>query len=84
MRPVSRRSVLVAMSGATASVAALLARPAGAEQSHMKAALDALQEARKELLAAGSSKGGHRAKALDYVKKAMVQVEKGIEYDRRN
>jgi hypothetical protein len=51
-----------------------------AAQSHMKAALNALKNARSELQMANSNKGGHRAKAIDLVNKAITEVQRGIEY----
>jgi hypothetical protein len=51
-----------------------------AGQSHMKAALNALRNARSELQMASANKGGHRAKAIDLVNKAITEVNKGIEY----
>ena len=55
-----------------------------ADQPHMQAALDRLQEAKHELDAADADKGGHRTKALQLVREAIAQVEKGIEYDRHH
>ena len=55
---------------------------AGFDQPHMQAALDNLQSARSNLEAATEDKGGHRAKAIDFVNKAIEEVRKGIEYDR--
>jgi hypothetical protein len=51
-----------------------------ADQPHMRAALNALRNARSELQRASSNKGGHRAKAIDLVNQAITQVEKGIAY----
>jgi hypothetical protein len=51
-----------------------------AGQSHMTAALNALRNARSELQMASANKGGHRAKAIDLVNKAITEVNKGIEY----
>lgn len=53
-----------------------------ADQPRMKEALDLLRSARNHLNNATADKGGHRAKAIDYVDRAIDQVEKGIEYDR--
>ena len=53
-----------------------------ADQPRMKEALEFLRSARNHLENATADKGGHRAKALDYVDRAIDQVEKGIEYDR--
>lgn len=51
-----------------------------ADQPHMRAALNALRTARNELQIASTNKGGHRAKAMDLIDKAIVEVRKGIEY----
>ena len=51
-----------------------------ADQPHMRAALNALRNARSELQIASANKGGHRAKAIDLVNQAIRQVEKGIAY----
>ena len=53
-----------------------------ADQPHMRAALNALRNARNELQIASANKGGHRAKAIDLVNQAITQVEKGIAYAR--
>jgi hypothetical protein len=53
---------------------------ATARQNHMYAALDSLQTAKSELQAAESNKGGHRARALDYVNSAIDEVHAGINY----
>jgi hypothetical protein len=55
-----------------------------ADQPHMQAALDHLKAAKTELEKADEDKGGHRVKALRLVNDAMVQVEKGISFDRRH
>jgi len=54
------------------------------DQPFMKKAKDNLQQAKNNLQNATPDKGGHRNKALDLVKDAIDQVEKGIAYDRRN
>jgi uncharacterized membrane protein (DUF106 family) len=55
---------------------------AGIDQPRMQAARDLLKSARDNLNAATEDKGGHRVKAVEYVNKAIDEVEKGIEYDR--
>jgi hypothetical protein len=52
------------------------------DQPHMQTALLALESARNNLEHATSDKGGHRAKAIDYVKDAISEVKKGIEAGR--
>lgn len=59
------------------------ARFAGApDQPNMTSALAALESAKNNLERATSDKGGHRAKALDFVKAAIDQVKKGIDAAR--
>ncbi|MEA2205674.1 MAG: hypothetical protein QOE77_2450 [Blastocatellia bacterium] len=48
------------------------------DQPHMQAALNHLMDAQRNLQAATSDKGGHRQKALEYVGKAINEVNKGI------
>jgi hypothetical protein len=52
------------------------------DQPHMQNALTALENAKTNLQNATSDKGGHRVKALDYVKSAIDEVKKGIEAGR--
>jgi len=52
-------------------------------QPHMHAALSALKTARQQLEKASPDKGGHRVKALALVKDAIVEVEKGINFDNK-
>ncbi|MGZ8843658.1 MAG: hypothetical protein ACXW18_08345 [Pyrinomonadaceae bacterium] len=52
---------------------------AAPDQPHMQAALNALENAKDSLNKATADKGGHRAKAIDYVKDAIDEVKKGIE-----
>jgi len=49
-----------------------------AAQPHMEAALNALLTAQSELKVGEHNKGGHRAKALDLVNRAIEQVRLGI------
>lgn len=55
---------------------------ASPDQPHMQTALVALESAKNNLQQATSDKGGHRAKAIDYVKDAIDEVKKGIEAGR--
>jgi len=48
------------------------------DQPHMQAALDALNSARDNLDKANPDKGGHRAKAIEYVRAAIDEVKMGI------
>lgn len=52
------------------------------DQPHMQTALIALESARNNLDRATADKGGHRAKAIDYVKDAISEVKKGIDAGR--
>ena len=52
------------------------------DQPHMQAALNALENAKDNLNRATTDKGGHRNKALDYVKNAISEVKKGIDAGR--
>jgi len=52
---------------------------AAPDQPHMTAALAALQSAKNNLDQATNDKGGHRGKAIDLVKDAIDEVNKGIE-----
>ena len=54
------------------------------DQPYMKAARADLNSARKELLRATSNKEGHRTKALEYVNKAISEVNAGIVFDRKH
>jgi hypothetical protein len=84
MRHVTRRQALIAASLGGALAAAIQPTSVRADQPHMHAALDALRTAEQQLKEAVPDKGGHRVKALQLVKDAIIQVEKGIEYDRRH
>ena len=84
MKDFSRRSVLSTILPAAVLAVVLPGRAKAADQPHMQAALDALKNARRELEAATTDKGGHRAKALTLVNDAIAQVQKGIAFDRRN
>jgi len=55
-----------------------------ADQPHMQAALDHLKAAKADLEKADTDKGGHRNKAIRLVNDAIVQVEKGIVFDRHH
>jgi hypothetical protein len=55
-----------------------------AKQPMMADALSHLRAAEKSLLAADADKGGHRRAALDFTRKAIDQVEKGMRFDRRH
>jgi len=52
------------------------------DQPHMQNALSALESAKDSLNRATTDKGGHRNKAIDYVKDAISEVKKGIDAGR--
>ncbi|HKP46144.1 MAG TPA: hypothetical protein VJT50_06050 [Pyrinomonadaceae bacterium] len=52
---------------------------ATADQPHMQRALDLLRDAKSNLDAATSDKGGHRVRAIGYVNDAIDEVKKGID-----
>jgi hypothetical protein len=54
------------------------------DQPNMVAARADLNIAKRELMVATHNKGGHRAKAIEYINAAIVQINKGIAYSRRN
>lgn len=58
--------------------------PVSSDQPWMQRAKDNLQQALGNLNKATADKGGHRNKAIDLVKDAIEQVNKGIAFDRRN
>ncbi len=76
---VSRRQVVGVM-----ALSALAGQRVQAQQPHMQAAKDNLQEALRHLEQATSDKGGHRVAAIKAAKDALDHVEKGIRFDRRN
>ena len=84
MNRLSRRSVLSAALSLPLTGLVLTRQVRAADQPRMQAALQALKTARQELQAATADKGGHRVKALKLVNDAIIQVEKGIEFDRKN
>jgi hypothetical protein len=53
-------------------------QPAAVDQPNMRAALEHLQDARRNLQSASADKGGHRQNALDLVSRAIDEVNRGI------
>jgi len=51
---------------------------AGFDQPNMRAALDHLNDAKRNLEAATADKGGHRAKAMNALENAISEVKAGI------
>ena len=54
------------------------------DQPNMVAARADLNIAKRELMVAEHNKGGHRAKAIEYVNAAIVEINKGITYARKH
>jgi hypothetical protein len=69
---------IVMLGAAAASL--LLASVAGADQAKMREALGELRQARELLGMAADDKGGHRARAIELVDKAMDEVRQGIDF----
>ena len=65
-------------------VGGLLAGIAVADQPHMQSARHHLEQARDELKEADKDKGGHREKAIDYVRRAMDECDAGMRFDREH
>lgn len=65
-------------------VGAVFASASAVDQPFMQKARTNLQGAKAELLAAEHNKGGHRAKALEFVNAAIAEVNQGIRFDRRH
>lgn len=74
---------LVRILAATAMLATTCL-PAVADQPRMEEALAHLERAREALRHASSDKGGNRADAVRAVEKAITEVKRGIEYDRKH
>jgi len=67
-----------------AAAALVIAMPSEAAQPHMEAALASLENAKSELQKATADKGGHRAKAMQSVDRAIADVKAGIAWDRKH
>ena len=53
-------------------------------QPEMRAAMEHLREAQKNLEGASRDKGGHRAKALEHIRQAIEEVDLGIRWDNEH
>lgn len=69
---------------AVAFVLGGLTQRAFADQPKMEEALTHLRYALAALKTATHDKGGHRAKAVELTQKAIDEVNKGIEFDRKH
>jgi hypothetical protein len=83
--PVTRRSAITTIGLAGLALPGLLEcqpnpAPAPEQQPHMRAALDALRNAKRHLELAEADKGGHRVKAVELVNGAITETEAGIAY----
>jgi hypothetical protein len=79
-----RRSLLRVLVLVTVLALGFIAGQLSAAQPQMQAALRHLRSAKADLNRATADKGGHRARAIDLVNEAIVEVERGINYDRRH
>ena len=82
---VTRRSAIATIGLAGLGLPGLLEgqpnpAPARQQQPHMRAALDALRNAKRHLELAQADKGGHRVKAVELVNGAIAETEAGIAY----
>ena len=73
-------AALLAASISTGAVSSVFADP----QPKMREALDLLRNAATALAEGAHDKGGHRAKALELTRGAIVQVEQGIKFDNQH
>jgi hypothetical protein len=62
----------------------LLGVAAAEPQPLMRDALTDLRQAATRLEQADHDKGGHRAKALEYTRAAIREVEEGVRFDNRH
>jgi len=82
---VTRRSAITTIGLVGLAVPGLLEcqpnpAPSPKQQPHMRAALDALRNAKRHLELAQADKGGHRVKAVELVNGAITETEAGIAY----
>jgi len=82
---VTRRSAITTIGLVGLAVPGLLEcqpnpAPSPAQQPHMRAALDALRNAKRHLELAEADKGGHRVKALGLTNDAITETQAGIAY----
>jgi hypothetical protein len=65
-----------------AGAAVAITGSAQADQPHMEAAMASLNAALSELQKADSDKGGHRVKAIGFVRQAIGETQAGIDFAR--
>ncbi len=78
------KSILLSLAVIVGSVALVQAVSPAPDQPRMQQARANLETAKSELQVAEHNKGGHRAKATEYVNAAIAEVDRGIEFDRRH
>lgn len=79
------RHLLIAAGLATGIIMAISAIPALAQnQPHMQAAMRSLQQARNQLAASSTNKGGHRERAMRLVDQAINETQGGMAYARQH
>lgn len=78
----SVRPLTIAAAFCAGLATAGLVQTAFADQPYMRAALDALRNARAALQSAEPNKGGHRERALELVNGAIAETEAGIAFAR--
>lgn len=75
---------LVALLATAVGRGAFIDSASAEPQPVMRDALEQLRGAAHALEVADRDKGGHRAKALELTRAAIVQVEEGIKFDNRH
>ena len=78
------RHTLIGLAAATLLLGCASQSALAERQPAMDAALGHLLAAERALLRASPDKGGHRARALELVRRAIVQVRKGKRFDNRH
>jgi len=91
LRKISAVAILGTLLGITQ--AALLAAPAPVvpqekkeareQHPHIRAALQELRDAKRELQTAAHDFGGHRAEAVEAVDNAIKQLQLALQYDKK-
>jgi hypothetical protein len=79
-----KRTLIVAATAGLIGMAFLSGQAYADRQSKMHDALDHLRSAQSLLENASRDKGGHRVRALKFVRNAIDEVKAGIDYDNRH
>ena len=78
---VTRRSALTTIGLLGLAIPGLLeSQPAREQQPHMRAAREALRNAKRHLELAEADKGGHRVKAIALTNDAITETQAGIAF----